>query len=57
MSAPPMVFEAGFTLGEQIDARAAHAEAADKVFLMHGDRRWTYRRGKSCWPGPGPAGT
>src|SRR5512144_2458035 len=39
-----MVFEAGFTLGEQIEARAAHPAAAEKTFLMHGDRSWTYRQ-------------
>src|SRR5262245_9511095 len=39
-----MVFDAGFTLGEQIEARAEHPEAAEKVFLMHGDRTWTYRQ-------------
>ncbi len=44
MAAPPMVFDAGFTLGEQIEARAAHPQAADKVFLMHGERTWTYRQ-------------
>jgi fatty-acyl-CoA synthase len=39
-----MVFDAGFTLGEQIEARAEHPVAAEKVFLMHGDRTWTYRQ-------------
>ncbi len=44
MAAPPLSFEAGFTVGEQIEARANHPEAADKVVIMHGDRTWTYRQ-------------
>ena len=37
-------FQAPFTFGAQLDARAEHPVTADKVFLMHGDRRWTYRQ-------------
>ena len=42
MAAPPLAFEAGFTVNEQIEARAKHPEAANKTVLMHGDRSWTY---------------
>ena len=42
MAAPPLAFEAGFTVGEQIEARAKHPEASKKTVLMQGDRRWTY---------------
>ncbi len=41
-AAPPLAFEAGFTVGEQIEARAAHPIAGKKTLLMHGDRSWTY---------------
>jgi fatty-acyl-CoA synthase len=34
---------APFTIGAQLEARAAHEVCADKVFLMQDDRRWTYR--------------
>lgn len=44
MAAPALSFEAGFTVGEQIEARANHPVTADKVLLMQGDRRWTYRQ-------------
>jgi fatty-acyl-CoA synthase len=37
-------FEAPFLLGAQIDARAQHPAVADRVFLVEGDREWTYRR-------------
>lgn len=40
----PLVFEGGFSVGEQIEARAAHPIAAGKILLMHGERRWTYRQ-------------
>src|SRR5689334_15186747 len=36
--------EAPFDLGAQIEARANHAELADRPFLRHGERVWTYRR-------------
>jgi len=39
-----LTFDAPFTLGAQIEARAAHAAIASKVLLMHGDRTWTYRQ-------------
>ena len=42
MAAPPLAFEAGFTVGEQIQARAVHPEASKKTVLMQGDRSWTY---------------
>ena len=42
MAAPPLLFEAGFTVGEQIEARATHPDSANKVLLMQGDRTWTY---------------
>jgi acyl-CoA synthetase (AMP-forming)/AMP-acid ligase II len=44
VAVPPLVFDAGFTLGEQIEARAIHPASADKVLLMQGDRTWTYRQ-------------
>ena len=31
MAAPPLAFEAGFTVGEQIEARAVHPEASKKI--------------------------
>jgi len=37
-------FEAPFTLGAQLDARAAHPEVADRVALVQGDRSWTWRQ-------------
>jgi fatty-acyl-CoA synthase len=40
----PLTFDAPFTLGGQIEARAQHPETANRVFLMHGDRSWTYRQ-------------
>jgi len=42
VAAPPLAFEAGFTVGEQIEARAKHPIAGPKTVLMQGDRRWTY---------------
>ncbi|MEO8602993.1 MAG: AMP-binding protein [bacterium] len=39
-----MAFEAGFTVGEQIEARAKHSTASNKVVLLQGDRTWTYRQ-------------
>ena len=44
MTAPPMAFEAGFTVGEQMEARAQHPVASNKVVLLQGDRTWTYRQ-------------
>ncbi len=44
MAAPPLAFEAGFTLGEQIEARAAHPACEHKVLLKQGERTWTYRQ-------------
>ena len=41
---PTPTFEAPFTLGAQIEARATHPDVAERVFLVHGDRSWTYRR-------------
>jgi fatty-acyl-CoA synthase len=37
-------FDAPFTLGAQIDARAAHPEVAQRTLLLQGDRSWTYAR-------------
>jgi fatty-acyl-CoA synthase len=37
-------FDAGFTIGEQIDARAKHPSTENKVLLMQGERTWTYRQ-------------
>jgi fatty-acyl-CoA synthase len=37
-------FDAPFTLGAQIDARAAHPEVASRELLLEGDRVWTYAR-------------
>jgi fatty-acyl-CoA synthase len=44
VSTEPLTFDAPFTVSGQIEARAAHPVAADKVLLMHGDRTWTYRQ-------------
>jgi fatty-acyl-CoA synthase len=40
----PLAFEAGFVVGEQIEARAKHPVTENKVLLMQGDRTWTYRQ-------------
>ncbi|MGH7893403.1 MAG: AMP-binding protein [Candidatus Binatia bacterium] len=37
-------FDAPYTLGAQLDARAAHPELAGREFLYQGDRVWTYKR-------------
>ena len=44
MTVPPIAFEAGFTVGEQMEARANHSVASSKVVLLQGDRTWTYRQ-------------
>ena len=45
MTNTPISFpQAELTLREQIRVRAEHPESADKVFLMHDARRWTYRQ-------------
>jgi len=44
MTAEPLSFDAPLTVGSQIEARGQHAATANKVFLMHGDRTWTYRQ-------------
>ena len=44
MAPEPLQIDAPLTYGAQVDARAQHAEIADKVFLMHDDRAWTYRQ-------------
>ncbi|MEE8509025.1 MAG: AMP-binding protein, partial [Myxococcota bacterium] len=36
--------EAPFTIGAQLEARAAHPEIADRVAIRLGDRVWTYRQ-------------
>ena len=40
----PIRFDAPFTIGGQLDARATHPETENKVFLLQGDRTWTYRQ-------------
>src|SRR5258706_15550938 len=37
-------FHPPYTLGTQIDARAAHPEVACRDLLLAGDRVWTYQR-------------
>jgi len=44
VSAEPLTFDAPFTLGAQIEARAQHPVAANKLVLMQGARTWTYRQ-------------
>ncbi|MCZ6464366.1 MAG: AMP-binding protein [Proteobacteria bacterium] len=41
MTAPGL--DAPLILGHQIEARAAHAELADRTFLVQDERRWSYR--------------
>ena len=40
----PLSFMAPFTVGAQLEARAAHEVCGNKVFLMQDDRTWTYRQ-------------
>ncbi|HKC50237.1 MAG TPA: AMP-binding protein [Myxococcota bacterium] len=45
MSSAAMQFPAApLTVRDQIRVRAEHPESAEKVFLLHDERRWTYRR-------------
>jgi fatty-acyl-CoA synthase len=45
MTQTPIAFpQAELTLREQIRVRAEHPESANKTFLMHDARRWTYRQ-------------
>ncbi|MDX2171023.1 MAG: AMP-binding protein [Deltaproteobacteria bacterium] len=44
MTAPPLAFEAGFTVGEQIEARAKHPVTTNKVAMVQHDRSWTYQQ-------------
>ncbi|NNL67266.1 MAG: AMP-binding protein [Myxococcales bacterium] len=37
-------FEAPFTYGAQIEARATHPDVAGRTFLKHDERSWTYRQ-------------
>jgi fatty-acyl-CoA synthase len=39
----PIQIDAAFTLRDQIEARAQHPALANRVFLVHDQRRWTYR--------------
>ncbi|MEE8509399.1 MAG: AMP-binding protein, partial [Myxococcota bacterium] len=39
---PPPQIDASFTIGAQLEARAAHSDIADRVALRLGDRAWTY---------------
>jgi fatty-acyl-CoA synthase len=41
---PTPSFDAPLLIGAQIEARAAHPDVADRVFLRQHDRAWTYRR-------------
>jgi fatty-acyl-CoA synthase len=40
--AEPLRIDAPMTLRDQIEARACHAEFANRTFLMHDDAHWTY---------------
>jgi fatty-acyl-CoA synthase len=44
VAAEPLKFNASFTIGAQMEARATHPATEHKVFLRHGDRAWTYRQ-------------
>ena len=44
MKAAPPKIDAPFTLGAQIEARAAHPEIGDREFLVQHERSWTYRQ-------------
>ena len=37
-------FEAPLVVGAQIEVRAEHASLADRPFLLHGDRTWTFKQ-------------
>lgn len=41
--AGPYSFDAAFTYGAQLDARAAHPEVGERVALVDADHEWTYR--------------
>ncbi len=43
MPTPLPSIDAPLLLGAQIEARAAHPEVADRIFLVQHDRQWTYR--------------
>lgn len=40
----PYKFEAEFTYGAQLDARAKHPEVGERIALVDADREWTYRK-------------
>ncbi|RMD81629.1 MAG: hypothetical protein D6815_11280 [Candidatus Dadabacteria bacterium] len=44
MSSEPLLFDADMNLRAQIEARAEHPIASDKVFLRQRERTWTYGR-------------
>jgi fatty-acyl-CoA synthase len=45
MAETPIQFPpAPMTVRDQIQVRAEHSETRNKIFLMHDERRWTYRR-------------
>jgi fatty-acyl-CoA synthase len=44
MPASPPTFDAPFTLGAQIEARAVHPEVGGRLVAVQGEREWTYRR-------------
>jgi acyl-CoA synthetase (AMP-forming)/AMP-acid ligase II len=41
---PRFSFDPPYSLGVQIDARAAHPELGQRALLLQGDRVWTYQR-------------
>lgn len=46
-NSPPQTkpqIDAAPTIGAQIEARARHADVADRVFLIQHERQWTYRQ-------------
>jgi fatty-acyl-CoA synthase len=42
VASEPLKVDAPMTLRDQIEARARHAEFANRTFLMHDEVRWTY---------------
>jgi fatty-acyl-CoA synthase len=44
VAAPSLTFDAPFTIGAQLEARVQHPVTEHKMFLLQGERRWTYRQ-------------
>jgi len=44
VAAASLTFDAPFTIGAQLEARVRHPVTENKVFLLQGERRWTYRQ-------------